>query len=302
MKYLKTKIAILFIILFTIPIINGIVNKNVQTDTVKVYDIKNNKLLEINQTDYIVGVVSAEMPIEFEFEALKAQIIASRTYLASKVKCDKNPIADICTDSTHCQAYLSLEDLKVKWGSNYNKYITKIKNAVKETKDLMIYYQNKPIKAVYHSTSSGKTENSKDVWANDLPYLKSVDSSVDKESPKYVSEFTVTLSEFISILKNKYNDIDFNNEIFSDITRSEGGGVKEIKLFNKKLTGNEIRSIFNLRSSNFNIESNDNNIYFKVFGYGHGVGMSQYGANFLAKKGYNYKDILLHYYTGVDIK
>ena len=302
MKYFKTKISILFIILFIIPILNGIFNKNLQTDIVKVYDVKNNKILDININDYLVGVVSAEMPAEFEYEALKAQIIACRTYLESKDKCDKNKSADICTDSSHCQAYLSNDELKEKWGTYYNKYITKIKNAVKDTNNLKIYYQNKPIKAVYHSTSSGKTENSADVWGSDMPYLKSVDSSFDKDSPKYVSKYSLSLHEFKSVLKDKYKDIDFNNEIFSDIIRSEGGSVKEIKLYNKLFTGNEIRNTFKLQSSNFNIEIKEDNIHFNVYGYGHGVGMSQYGANFLAKKGYDYRDILSHYYTDVDIK
>ena len=167
---------------------------------------------------------------------------------------------------------------------------------------MVITYQGNLISAVFHSTSSGTTENAKDVWGGDIPYLKSVDSSVDKDSPKYFSDYSINLTEFQNILKNNYPDIDFDNKLVSDVLHSEGGSVKSIKIYNKLLSGNDIRNIFNLQSSNFNIEQKDNSIYFKVYGYDQCVRMSQYDANFLAKKGYNYKDILLHYYTDVEIK
>ena len=302
MKYLKIKIALILIIIYTLPIINGIFFKQKSDMTINVYDTKNKKILCLKESEYITGVVAAEMPAEFEIEALKAQAVACRTYLYSKQKCDKHPDCNICTDSTHCQAYISKNDLKSKWGNDYDKYISKITDAIETTKGKIIYYNGTPIKAVYHSTSSGKTENAKDIWGGDIAYLNSVESPFDKDSPKYFSEEYIKLSDFNNKIKNYLSDVSFNAEIIGDIKRTEAGTVLSIEIYNKKLKGNEIRNIFNLNSSNFEITSDGDTIYFKVYGYGHGVGMSQYGANFYAKKGYDYTEILYHYYRGTEIK
>ena len=164
--------------------------------------------------------------------------------------------------------------------------------------DEIIVYNNEPISAVFHSTSSGKTENGKDVWGGDVPYLKSVDSSFDKKSPKFYSTKTVSIDEFKD--KVSFMTDDIYSAIGKTIT-SDGGGVKSIEIGDKVFSGKDIREIFGLNSTNFTMDILESDVVFNVLGYGHGVGMSQYGANFMAKEGKNYIEIIKHYYSGVDI-
>ena len=209
--------------------------------------------------------------------------------------------ADICTDYTHCKAWKSRDQLKESWGSDYRTYKNKMHNAVEDTKDQLITYNGEPISAVFHSTSSGNTENAADVWGGEFPYLQSVSSEGDKFSPKYTSEKTVTKDEFEKTVSEKYPDFDPNKDFIGSFEKSAAGGLIYITLGGVKIKGTEFRSLFGLNSTNVVITENGGIYYFTVKGYGHGVGMSQYGANYMAENGSSYVDILTHYYTGTSV-
>ena len=299
MKFFKTKIAFLYIFIIILPVIITIVYPDEKNeDIIRLYDITHNKIIEIDENEYIAGVVAAEMPAEFEIEALKAQAVCARTYLKSKKGCDKAHNADICNDYSHCQAYKTKDELKEKWKKDFEKNYLKIYDACQMVNDEIIVYNNEPISAVFHSTSSGKTENGKDVWGGDVPYLKSVDSSFDEKSPKFYSTKTVSIDEFKD--KVSFMTDDIYSAIGKTIT-SDSGGVKSIEIGDKVFSGKDIREIFGLNSTNFTMDILESDVVFNVLGYGHGVGMSQYGANFMAKEGKNYIEIIKHYYSGVDI-
>lgn len=284
---------------------------NKEAPNINVYNTKINKTQSMNIEEYLYGVLAGEMPSEFDIEALKAQAVAARTFVLykdSQEKSSKHKDAVVCTDYTHCQEYKSYDELKQTKGDEWikNSYPI-IKQAIDETKGQIIVYDNKPILTLYFSTSSGKTENSEEVFSSNYPYLKSVDSPYDKNySPKYESLLELANDEFVNILKKTYSDIQITQSNLKSqvniVKRSEGGSVETIKLGNKEVTGRDIRSIFNLNSSNFDISFNNDALEFKVKGYGHGVGMSQWGAQGMAKDGYKYYEILQHYYTGTDIK
>ena len=302
MNFSKTKIAILSLILYIVPIVCGILFiVPDDSDNIIVYDTKNSITMTIPIEEYIVGVVAAEMPAEFETEALKAQSLAARTYLVKKDMCDKYATADICTDSAHCQAYKSKEELKEAWGKDYKEYYNKISKAVSETEGMIITYNNDPISAVFHSTSSGRTENSEDVWQSSLPYLRSTESVEDTQSPKYYSSKTISFDEFINTIVSSDASVEFSDTIIGEISRTDGGSVKRISIGSKNFEGKDIRKLFGLNSSNFDINQSGDKITFNVYGYGHGVGMSQYGANFMAKSGHDYIDIIHKYYQDVEI-
>lgn len=280
-------------------------------DVVSVYIVNEKKLVKMKLEDYLEGVVAAEMPVSFHIEALKAQAVAARTYTVLRMRalggrgCEKHPGADVCTDSTHCQAWQSKNEQMQKWGVWGYFNMKKIARAVKQTEGLIMVYNNKPIDAIFHSTSGGKTENSEDVWQNYVPYLRSVVSKYENHSPKLISKNTVSVDLFLNKLKEKYPDIIIDkNSLASQmkvLERSEGGKVVRMQIGNKTIRGSEIRNMFGLNSSGFNWKVEGNKIRFTVIGYGHGVGMSQYGADGMAKKGYDFKKILTHYYTGVKI-
>ncbi len=260
-----------------------------------------NKVKAMPLEEYLVGVVSAEMPASFEYEALKAQAVAARSYAMykkSKGGVIHTPSADVCTDYRHCKAYKTIEKAREKWGKDADNYEKKIKGAVSDTRGEILTYNGDAALAVFHAqTGGGKTENSKDVWGGDVPYLISVDAGGENVASNFYSSKTISFEEFKNALNTKDANINSPNDIKPAIL-SEGGAVKEITIGTKKFKGSEIRSIFGLRSACFKISVDDKNVHFEVFGYGHGVGMSQYGANELAKKGSDYKEILEHYYTG----
>ena len=264
-------------------------NVNNSKESVTIYR-KNGQVITLTLEEYLIGVVGAEMPASFNIEALKSQAVISRTYaLRSK------EIGRKLTDTVDTQVYLDNSELKNKWGSDYDKYYSKIKNAVDSTTGEAIYYNGNLIDAVFHSTSNGKTEDPKYVWGSDIPYLKSVDSNWDINSSSYLREDVKDLENVLNILG--VNDISFNIE-----SRDESGRVLKVSIGDKSYTGVELRNLLGLRSADFDIEIIDNTIKFTTRGYGHGVGLSQYGANGMANAGYNYKDIIRHYYTGVSVK
>lgn len=278
-------------------------------ETISLLHKKTNKIEKIPLDEYLYGVVSAEMPASFEEEALKAQAVVARTYTIYKIKNSKNKHGDaqICDDSTCCQAWISKEDRMQKWKeeereSNWNKIV----NAVNNTQGKIITYNGEPIDAFFHSNSGGKTEIPVNVWGGTgFPYLQVVESSGEENYNQYNSEVTISKKDFENKIKEKYNDfkIDFKNKDCIKIKDyTEGGRVKNIQIGNKTLSGVEVRTLFNLKSANFEFTINENDIKFTVKGYGHGIGMSQTGADSMAKKGSSYEDIIHHFYTGVEIK
>ncbi len=277
-------------------------------ESILVYVKDEDKVLKMDMSQYLKEAVSAEMPAEFELEALKAQATAARTYLVNRKNAKNEDAknyhkgADICTDSTHCKAWISEEARRKSWGEEkQDEYWEKISQAVEDTAGVLITYNDTPISAVYHSTSSGFTENAVDVWGNHVPYLVSVQSKGEEASPRYRSECTLSIEEFKSIAEAKFSDLDWNSGLVGEIERSDAGGIKTIEIGGRKISGAEFRTLYSLRSTNANISLVDDSIYIDVTGFGHGVGMSQYGANYLASTGMNYKEILKSYYTGVEV-
>ena len=277
-------------------------------ETVSVYILAEDKVVEMQKSQYLKEVVSAEMPASFEFEALKAQAVAARSYLVSRQNAykisgtpEEHKGADICTDPTHCKAWISEEKRRESWGADADKNWDKVSRAVEETKGEVITYNGEVISAVFHSTSSGKTESSKDVWGGDRPYLVSVESYGDTLSPKYKSEKEMSLDEFKKTAEKNIDGVDFSKGIIGDIARSDAGGILTVEIGGVAVKGTVFRKIYDLRSTNAEITIDKNTVKFDVKGFGHGVGMSQYGANYLASQGKNYEEILKTYYTGVEI-
>lgn len=261
--------------------------------------------------DYIKGVVAGEMPSTFEHEALKAQAIAARTYSLSKIirsgdngNPTAHPDAPLC-DSTHCQVYRSINDLTAlkgaKWMENNWK---KICDAVDSTKGQLMYYDGELAEqALFHSSSGGHTENSEDVFASAVPYLRSVESPYEEGATHQQEIKYFSTNDFIYLLNLKYPNRKLQASIkdISIISKSIGGRVEKIKINNSTYTGREIRDAVGLSSANFETTFDGKTITITSNGYGHGVGMSQYGANGMAQKGSNYKEILKHYYTGIQV-
>lgn len=280
--------------------------KYTKYETVKLLHTKTQEVEEIPIDEYITNVVSAEMPANYELEALKAQAVVARTYTVYKILNKKHKNADICDDYTCCQAWISKEDRMNKWDeesreSNWEK----ISKAIKETKGKIITYEGKPINAFFHSNSGGTTELPVNVWGGSgYPYLQAVETAGEDKYSQYASEVTLSEEELLKKLKEKYLDIniDFKKDNSVKILEyTDSGRVKTVKFGNKNLSGVETRTLFGLKSTNFEIEKKNDKITFKVKGYGHGVGMSQTGADSMAKKGSNYEEIIKHFYVGVEI-
>ena len=279
-----------------------------QYNTIKLWHTKTSQVEEIGLDEYLYSVVAAEMPASFEIEALKAQAVVARTYTIYKIQnnSNKHEGADICDDSTCCKAWISKEDRFNKWEeisrqSNWDKIV----NAVDSCKGKIITYEGKPINAFFHSNSGGKTEITVNVWGGDgYPYLQSVETSGEDSYSQYQSEVILSKQDFINKIKEKYDDfnIDFDEENCIQILEyTEGNRVKNVKIGNLELSGVEVRTILGLKSANFTITIEEDNIKFSVIGYGHGVGMSQTGADSMAKQGSDYEEIIKHFYTGVEI-
>ncbi len=281
-----------------------------EPELIKVYNSKTNEVMVIDFEEYLKGVVASEMPAEFNIEALKAQGVTARTYLLYRLKKypdgqEEHRNAPICT-SIHCQVWTSKNDLI---GSHvdgwYENYWAKIEEAVESTRGQILTYDGKIIEPLYHSTSGGRTENSEDVFSAAVPYLRSVESPYEGESPRLNGSVKITTSEFIDKIKSVYGNMNITaNNLGEKIVLgevSEGGKIKTILIDNNEISGREIRSMFNLNSTNFSFIQSGNEIEILTTGYGHGVGMSQWGADGMANEGYNYKEILNHYYTGVEI-
>ena len=268
-----------------------------QNSIVRVLNEETNTINYVPIEEYVVGVVAGEMPVSFEIEALKAQAVAARSYVMIQMQRNIKKDYDV-VDTVKNQVYLDKEYLMTVWKDSYTEKINKVKTSVLETKGEYISYDGKVAEALFFSTSPGVTENSEDVFKNKVPYLRSVDSTWDQISPVYNSNTTYKLEKFYNLLNLHYNE-DLNIEITD---KTSTGRVKKIKINGKELTGSDVCSKLGLRSTFFEIIKEDNKIIIKNKGYGHGVGMSQYGAQGMAKVGYTYQDILKHYYTGIEIK
>ena len=277
--------------------------------TIKLLHINDNSIEEIPIDQYLVNVVSSEMPASYELEALKAQAVVARTYTIYQIinNRNKHENSDVCDSYKCCQAWISKEDRLNKWNENEREENwKKIESSVKDTKGLIVTYNNSPINAFFHSNSGGTTEVPVNVWGGTgYPYLQSVETSGEEGYSQYFSEVEVSNEDVLKKLKEKYPNIEIDFKESDDIKiidYTNSGRVKTIKFGNIEISGVEARTIFELKSANFEIIKNDNSIKFKVKGYGHGVGMSQTGADSLAKKGSTYEEIIKHFYSGVEIK
>lgn len=316
-KFFLITVILPLIICFTVPIVLGLCvyspaigksnSKAPSNDLfITVLDCESKKVRSVSLEEYLPGVVAAEMPAAFEVEALKAQSVAARSYILSKLKStsDRHPSAAVCSDPSHCKAYIAESDVKKLWGeSKADFYLNKIKECCNATRGEYMTYENEAIEAFFFSQSGGRTENAKDVWGTDLPYLKSVESTENPLNPNYKTTAEFSFSDFRKKLNTICPEISANSSppTLGSISRTTGGSVDYIEIDGEKFKGTNIRKLFNLRSANFEISIADAKVIFTVTGYGHGVGMSQYGANEMAKKGENYTEILSHYYTNIQI-
>lgn len=295
--------ATLFIPLIIVSCLSG--TNDAPPEMVSVYVNSDDEVKEMEVNQYIKCVVAAEMPVSFEIEALKAQAVAARTYLAAHMQTEapqQHRGAPVCSDSAHCQAFISEENRRESWGASGDVNWDKISRAVEETDGLIMTFNKKPISAVFHSTSSGKTERAADVWGEDIPYLQSVQSEGDIYSPKYSGEVRISAEDFKKISEENIKDLDWSKGLYGNIVRSESGGIISLDIGGKNIKGTEFRKIFDLNSTNAEIEENGGNVKMFIKGYGHGVGMSQYGADYLAKQGKSFEKILKNYYTGIKVE
>lgn len=264
-----------------------------EDEKITILRTETNEKITLSVTDYLVGVVSAEITPLYSDEAIKAQTVASHTYALYQ----QEKGVTLTDDYKKHQAYISPEEAKEKWGDKYEIYSKKITSCVNEVKDKVITYDGEIILPAFFALCSGKTENSGDIWSENLPYLVSVTSQGDKLSPDLISEKNVSREEF-----ENFADLTLSeNPVFS-LDCTEAGAVKTLTVDGKSFDGDEVQKAFSLKSNNFSLTYSDNQFIFTVTGNGHGVGMSQYGADFMARQGAKYDEILKHYYTGVEIE
>ena len=257
---------------------------------------------------YLTGVVRGEMPASFEMEALRAQAAAERSYVYYQLAAgrkDAHPDADFCTDHTCCSAYLSETAAREKWGGDFAPWNTRVEQAVSDTDGQVVLYNGQPILAVFHSSSAGRTAAAGDVWSGDLPYLVSVDSPEGEETvPNYYSTVTFTASEAKEKLLAAHPELKLSgtpDRWFGAAAENGSGRVETVSVGGTDIEGTELRRIFGLRSACFTVAADSESVTFRVTGYGHGVGMSQYGANQLAREGKTWQEILEWYYTGATV-
>lgn len=272
-----------------------------ERENVKVLTASSGQVTELSLQEYLIDAVAAEIGGSAEEEAIKAQAVACRTLLLYKKSHKDASLGDAdISDTSH--KLLTQAEQQEKWGENYQAYRAKIEKSVAEVENKVICFDGEPIMATFFSVSNGKTENAENVWGKAVPYLVSVDSPDDKLSPNYSSETSVSAEEFKKILSEKGAAPDGKEEEWiGDTVLNSTGTVKTVTLCGKAFSGTEIRSIFSLKSASFSVKYEDGKFVFTVSGYGHGVGMSQYGANEMAKKGNTYDEILTHYYKNAVI-
>lgn len=282
------------------------------TSIIKVKITSTGEIKEMNINDYLIGVVPSEMPPSHEIEALRAQAIIARTYAYEKMGSQGHTDCDICDNSAHCQAYYDIERIVQVWKNRgfdeatRKEYLEKVKTAVYSTENVVAIYDNKLIKAYFHADSGGKTEDVSSIWGKqNIPYLVSVESLGEEEHKYYKTTVSMTPSELETKLTNNTakpcNVQGLTKDIVKIISYTKSGRVDQVDIAGNIYTANELRQALGLKSTDFTVQYTDGNIIFNVTGYGHGVGMSQTGANYYAKSGMNAEQIIKHYYTGVDI-
>ena len=283
------------------PPSNGAVSKK----TITVFNSDTKETEEQLLEEYLIGVVSAEMPASYEKEALKAQAVAARTYILNKENHTNPDHSDaiVCTSPNHCKGYISLSDAEKKWGEGWvENFYPKIKEAVLETRGEYMTHNGEIIEAYFFALSNGRTESSSDVWGGEKPYLISTESRFDTQAPNFLSTASFSLSDFNARLKDLNSDFSPDSAPkISDTVLTDGNRVSSLKINGTKFQGTDIRNTFSLKSTDFSIKTEGGNVIFSVKGNVHGVGMSQYGANCLARDGKNYREILYHYYKGIEI-
>ena len=257
--------------------------------------------------EYLWRVVAAEMPASFEPAALEAQAVCARTYALWKQSAGKHREAgaDLCDSSACCQAYLTPEEAAERWDTLTEAYTARIRAAVTNTDGQVLVYGGKPIQAAFFSSSAASTEDAAAVWGNSLPYLVSVSSPEGDEVPNYHSTVTLTAQQMQECVRAVYADAELTGDPagwIDGVSYTASGRVAELTVGGITMTGGSARSLFGLRSACFRVSQADGVFTFSVTGYGHGVGMSQYGANAMAKQGSSWQDIVTHYYTGVELQ
>ncbi len=283
-------------------------SESVGEDILEITVLMGNNAVKMDIEEYLVGVVAGEMPFSFEDEAIKAQAVAARTYTLYKLQVEPsaNHSEDVCTNPACCKAYADEAALREKWGDDYDDNIARIRALVWSTRGTYMVYEDEPVLAVFHSSSSGMTESSGNVWNEDLPYLSAVESPEGSDSVRnYVSVTEMEHDDFkLRFLKDNPDAYfpDDRDEWVTDIVYSDSGRINSLKIGGVKIRGTELRSIYGLRSTAAEIEVGESSVIFVVTGYGHGVGLSQYGANTMAKEGSNWQEILQWYYTGIEFE
>jgi len=304
MIYRKKIFILIVLVVLTVPLITifkGCFIRKPQVINelyVTLYLHKQNKTIKLKFEEYIIGTVAAEMPASFELEALKAQAVCARTYAIKKmIDGIKYPLnSDLSDDINTCQAYISPVDFKQAHPYNSTKFLNKIKRAVRETRGEIMLYKDQPIDALYHSTCGGRTESAADVWQKDVPYLRSVECKYCTHSKYYSTVQVFSITDINSrIGDNIINKIDIRV-----LEKTHSGRIKKLIINNHCMSGEKFRKLFNLPSNWWKYNISNNNLIINSRGYGHGVGMCQYGANGMAKEGKEYKDILVKYYQNID--
>lgn len=280
-----------------------------QKDAVMITVSVDGTVKEMTLEAYTAGAVAAEMPASFPEAALQAQAVAARTFAIYKKSLgndEKHPDAIVCDDYTHCAAFVELDtQAQSLWGNKADEWKEKVQAAVDATEGEIVTYNDSPIAAVFHSAAAKQTESAVSVWGADIPYLVTVDSSGDDACPKYDDSKTFGAEEFRQIMLAAQPDINLTGlpkTWFTEIESSEAGGVASCKIGGKPFKGTQVRELFHLNSTHFTIKTTDTSITFHTQGYGHGVGMSQYGAKSMAEQGSSYREILQHYYTGTKVE
>ena len=309
----KKWIALYFILLFIPFIVVLILGKTGYFDpqttpedppgyTVALYRHQTESIQQLPLKEYLWGVLAGEMPASYPPEALKAQAVASYSYLLHRKQTlsehpesDFGHPGDVCDNPNHCKAFLSPAEASLKWGKDWLKSSqTILQETVEAVLGKAVLHDGKPANTVFHAISGGKTEDAEDVWGAKVPYLIPVDSHWDESAKGFQSEVSIPLAEFRAVLGQ-------SDCTPGAITLSRGGSVQTMVLGPKTFTGRELRSLFALRSTRFTLEIGKETALFKVSGYGHQVGMSQYGASILAQNGYSYRQILAYYYPGTTL-
>lgn len=271
--------------------------------TVRVLHADSGAVEEMSMADYLWGVVAAEMPASFELEALKAQTVTARTYTLWKIlHTGPHPDADVCTDFACCQAWLSQGAAALNWGESAAEYAARIAQAVTATDGKILCYDGGPIQAVFHSSSAGRTEDAVSVWGSTVPYLVGVETPEGEEVPNYHTAVSLTAEEVRAVLEPLGCVLGEDPALwFESFTYTNSGAVSAARVGGLSLRGTDLRTALGLRSASFQVDYADSIFTFSVTGYGHGVGMSQYGANALAKEGKTWREIVAWYYTGVTV-